>query len=40
MMEFVYERVENIGGQKPRENITSIFSFSQNVFKSLPRQGR
>ena len=38
MTKFVLDWVENIVG-KGENAVTSIFSFSQNVFKSCPSQG-
>ena len=37
--DFVLGRVENIVGEKEKMLITSIFSFSHNVFKWLLSQG-
>ena len=37
---FVLGKVENLSGKKEKMLITSIFFFSQNVFKSLLFQGR
>ena len=39
MMIFVFDRVENTVG-KEKMLVTSIFSFSHNVFKGLFTQGR
>ena len=37
---FVLERVENMVGKKEKMLVTSILSFSHNVFKRLLLQGR
>ena len=39
-MIFVFDRVENIVGKGRKMLVTSIFSFSHKVFKSLFFQGR
>ena len=38
-MIFVFDRVENIVKKKEKMLVTSIFSFSLNVFKRLLTQG-
>ena len=38
-LKFAFEKVENIVGKKEKMLVTSIFSFSNNVFKRLLTQG-
>ena len=40
MFRFVFDRVENIVGEKEKMLVISTFTFSYNVFKRLFRQGR